>query len=140
MVGVVLVVVVCSAAVAARAAAAAAPRSVMSLNEGWRFARTDATCPDGDDCCSGSGLPCQPAFDDAGWRRLSLPHDFVAEGPLVYANDSVAMNQGYRDYGKAWYRLAFSVPVPWRQQRRTMWLDFDGIAGCVLHTSKEWVC
>jgi hypothetical protein len=110
-------------------------RAVMSLNDGWRFSRTEADAPEGDcsssSSSSSSNEPCQPAFDDAGWRALSrLPHDFVVEAPLVYSEDSVAKNQGYRAYGKAWYRLKIALPQAW-SQRRSLWIDFDGIAGWV---------
>lgn len=107
---------------------ASSPRAVASLNEGWRFSRTDGDSPSGD--CVAS-LPCTPYFDDAAWRVLALPHDFVVEAPLVYAKDNTAKNQGYRDYGKGWYRLRFSLPAQWSQGRRSLWLAFDGIAGYV---------
>lgn len=111
---------------------------VVRLDDGaWRFSRTDTVVESlAGDCADGS--PCQPGFDDSAWRRLTIPHDFVVEVPLVYTDDSAAKTQGYRDYGKAWYRLAFSVPEEWSRQQRTMWLDFDGIAGCVV-LWKEWV-
>ena len=123
---------VCSAV----AAPTQQPRATLTLRDGWRFSRTDTHadsldggCPDDD---GQQQQPCQPGFNDAGWRALSIPHDFVVEAPLVPSEDSVAKNQGYRDYGQAWYRLKFSVPAEWSQ--RSLWLDFDGIAGyvCVL--------
>lgn len=122
----------CSAAASA-AAPKQQPRAILNFRDGWRFSRTDTHadsldggCPDDD---GQHQQPCQPGFDDAGWRALSIPHDFVVEAPLVPSEDSVAKKQGYRDYSQAWYRLKFSVPAEWSQ--RSLWLDFDGIAGYV---------
>lgn len=113
---------------AAAVAGAGSPRAVVSLHDGWRFSRTEAEAPEGD--CAASGLlPCQPDFDDALWRALSIPHDFVVEAPLVYVESDVAKVQGYRDYGMGWYRLRFSLPAEWQQQQRSLWIDFDGIMG-----------
>lgn len=105
------------------------PRAVLDFRDGWRFSRTDMGADSLDAGCSEAGLPCAPGFNDAGWRALSIPHDFVVEAPLVPSEDSVAKNQGYRDYGKAWYRLTFSLPEAWAH--RSVWIDFDGVAGYV---------
>lgn len=113
------------------AAAPTQPRAVLNFRDGWRFSRTDMDADSLDGGCPNAGglLPCAADFDDGGWRALSIPHDFVVEAPLVSSEDSVDKNQGYRDYGKAWYRLKFSLPEAWAQ--RSMWIDFDGVAGYV---------
>jgi len=64
----------------------------------------------------------QGEFDDSGWRRLALPHDWGIEGPF---------KQGYPGEtgklpwsGVAWYRKHFAVPA--RDQGRRFYLDVDG--------------
>lgn len=47
-----------------------------------------------------------PAFDDSGWRRLALPHDWSVEAPL---SPSLASCTGYLPGGIAWYRKHFAV-------------------------------
>lgn len=47
-----------------------------------------------------------PAFDDSGWRRLTLPHDWSVEAPL---SPSLASCTGYLPGGIAWYRKHFAV-------------------------------
>jgi beta-galactosidase len=65
---------VASAAIArsAGAAAARAARLEQSFDEGWRFYRGDA------------GGAEAPSFDDSGWRKLDVPHDWRIED-LPYA-------------------------------------------------------
>lgn len=62
-------VVAAAAIEASPAAAAAAPaaRLEQSFDEGWRFYRGDA-----------SGAEAQ-WFDDSGWRKLDVPHDWSIE-------------------------------------------------------------
>ena len=51
----------------------------------------------------------RPAFDDKGWRRLRLPHDWSIEGPFD-EKDVSGSGGGYLPGGKAWYRKSFKLP------------------------------
>jgi beta-galactosidase len=64
----------------------------------------------------------QPAFDDGGWRRLNLPHDWGIEGPFKqeYSGETGKLPW----WGVAWYRKHFaSLPA---DQGRRVFLDVDG--------------
>jgi len=81
-----------------------------SFNEGWRFHKGDAAGAE------------QPAFDDAGWRALNLPHDWAIEGPFdsKYNPDT----GGLPIYGIAWYRKHFTIPADGRGKFYSV--EFDG--------------
>src|SRR5262245_12396974 len=93
------------------AADAAPPRARAAFNAGWRFQRGDPpevqgkldyrairdwVLPTGDELLPvvsprapapagepGADVPfVRPDFDDSGWRRLDLPHDWGIEGPF----------------------------------------------------------
>ena len=67
-----------------------------SFDTGWRFQKGD--------------LPAAatPAFDDARWRVLDLPHDWAIEGPF---DPAISPHQGSLPFfGVAWYRKRFDVP------------------------------
>ena len=51
-----------------------AARQVMPFDANWRFFKGDA--PDAE----------QPAFNDAAWRQLDVPHDWSIEGPFSRTN------------------------------------------------------
>ncbi len=64
----------------------------------------------------------QPAFDDASWRALDLPHDWAIEGPF---DPKISPHQGSLPFfGVAWYRKHFAVPAASRG--RTYTLEIDG--------------
>lgn len=63
-----------------------------------------------------------PAFDDADWRRLDLPHDFQIEMPW---NEKANRSRGFKDMATGWYRKTFDADNTW-QGKRVM-LDFEGI-------------
>ncbi|MEN9840448.1 MAG: beta-galactosidase, putative, bgl2C, partial [Verrucomicrobiota bacterium] len=64
-----------------------------------------------------------PEFDDSGWRRLNLPHDWVVEGPF---DKNANISQGYRPRGVAWYRRHFMLDEA--DKGKYFELQFDGIA------------
>jgi beta-galactosidase len=61
-------------------------------------------------------------FDDSGWRKLDLPHDWGVEGPFKqeYPGDTAKLPW----WGVAWYRKHLSLPVS--DQGRQIYLDVDG--------------
>ncbi|MEI7728659.1 MAG: glycoside hydrolase family 2 TIM barrel-domain containing protein [Verrucomicrobiota bacterium] len=87
----------------------------------WRFASGDVAGAEA------------PAFDDAAWRRVDLPHDFSIEGPFTAKDIKGAPMNGYRPLGIGWYRKSFVTPP--NLAGRRMWLEFEGVY-CV---AKVWV-
>src|SRR5689334_13407241 len=62
------------------------------------------------------------AFDDTGWRRPRLPHDWSIEGP--YSPDN-ASGTGYLPAGIGWYRKSFTLPDS--AKGRKVLIEFDGV-------------
>ncbi len=65
-----------------------------------------------------------PEFDDSGWRRLQLPHDWAIEGSFSPDNPS-GSGGGALPGGIGWYRKTF-VPDASAAGKKTF-VDFDGI-------------
>lgn len=91
---------------------AADARTVVSLDPGWRFFQGEAT-----------GVE-SPAFDDASWRKLDIPHDWSIEGRFD-KNAPTGGAGGWLPSGVAWYRKALDLPAEAKGQ--TVWLEFDGV-------------
>jgi beta-galactosidase len=124
----------------------------VSFNDGWRFRKDDpagaegrlayekikslvtltgaefvaggdapkASRPDGD---PGADVAyTRRDFDDSGWRRLDLPHDWGVEGPFrqEYPGETGKLPW----WGVGWYRKHFAVPAGDRGRR--LYLDIDG--------------
>lgn len=93
-------------------------RSVTDFDDGWLFHYGDASGASG------------ASYDDSGWRRISVPHDWSIEGPNPPADpfSSSAPSTGRGGYlpsGIGWYRKHFSltgVPATHR-----VYLEFDGV-------------
>lgn len=56
-----------------------------------------------------------PGFDDSGWRKIDLPHDWSIEDlpgtASPFSIDAVSqVNGGFTTGGTGWYRKSFSVP------------------------------
>jgi beta-galactosidase len=63
-----------------------------------------------------------PTFDDSGWRKLDLPHDWGIEGP--FNQDFPGETGKLPWWGVAWYRKHFSVSAS--DQGKRLYLDLDG--------------
>ncbi len=63
-------------------------------------------------------------FDDSGWRRLDLPHDWSIEMPRRPEAPTGASG-GYAQEGVGWYRKHFHVPVEWKEKR--VLVEFEGV-------------
>jgi len=82
----------------------------ISFDLGWRFQKGELPGAE------------QPAFDDASWRALDLPHDWAIEGPF---DPKISPHQGsLPSFGVAWYRKHFAAPAAGRG--RTYTLELDG--------------
>ena len=69
------------------------------------------------------GAPeAQPAYDDSGWRKVHLPHDYVIEGTYDRAADN---SHASLPLTPAWYRREVAFPKSYRG--RSIWVDFDGV-------------
>jgi beta-galactosidase len=94
------------------AARAPAPRQHLSFDSGWKFFPGDPANAQ------------SPAFDDAAWRSVTLPHDWSIEGQPDPKNPSGGA-EGFFPTGVGWYRRGFDSPQDWSGQRVTV--EFEGV-------------
>lgn len=80
------------------------------INDDWSFSRGDHP------------QAAQPEFDDSGWRRLNLPHDWSVEGPY---SPHLASCTGYLPGGVGWYRKSLEIPGEMTGER--VYIYFEGI-------------
>lgn len=64
----------------------------------------------------------QPGFDDTGWRKLNLPHDWGVEGP--FRQELPGETGKLPWWGVGWYRKSFVMPQSDAGKR--LYLDVDG--------------
>jgi len=64
----------------------------------------------------------QSEFDDTGWRRLNLPHDWGIEGPFKQEYPGETGKLPW--WGVGWYRKHFNIPAS--DLGRQLYLDVDG--------------
>ena len=93
-----------------QAPAAPAARVVLPFDADWRFSLADFASA------------AMPAFDDSGWRRVDVPHDWSAEGPFSASHGS---GNGFAPGGIAWYRKHFTLAAELRGRIAT--IEFDGV-------------
>jgi beta-galactosidase len=92
--------------------------NVALFDADWRFHRSGAQGAE------------SPDFDDSGWRRLDLPHDWSIEDVPGTRSpfDPEAISQvsgGFTTGGTGWYRKTFNVPAEDRGKR--ILIQFDGV-------------
>ncbi len=90
--------------------AADGARVRMGFDDAWRFHLGDVTGGERAD------------FNDAGWRKLNLPHDWSIEQSYSASNPS---GNGYLPGGIGWYRKSFSLPAS--DAARRVSIEFDGV-------------
>ena len=95
-------------------------RQATSFDQGWRFHLGDV--PGAQD----------PAFADASWRTLDLPHDWSIEGEFSEQNPA-GVGGGALPGGVGWYRKTFSVPAA--DSGKVRFIEFDG----VYRNSEVWI-
>ena len=114
-------------------------REILTLDRGWRFHLGDiplTAFPGGEGIrlygadITHSGAKAGHAwgaaargFNDASWRQVDLPHDWVVEQPF---DVNAIKAQGYRPRGMAWYRRTFELEPS--DRGRNIELQFDGVA------------
>jgi len=99
---------------------AAPPRIRDPFDFGWKFLKGDAPGAQ------------QPAFADANWRALDLPHDWSIEGPFAQ-NEPSGGAGGSAPTGIGWYRKHFHVPASYKGRKVSV--EFDG----VYQNSEVWI-
>lgn len=87
-----------------------ATRTILDFDEDWRFSKGDFA------------TAMTPAFEDAGWRLLNLPHDWSSEGPF---SAEYASSTGYAPGGVGWYRKHFRLDAA--DTNQLVAVEFDGI-------------
>ena len=95
----------------------------LSFDQEWLFIKGD---PQGAET---------PEYDDSGWRKLDLPHDWSVEDLPGQGGDTVTgpfskssggkMATGYTIGGTAWYRKHFTIEKP--DLSKIVYLHFDGV-------------
>lgn len=65
----------------------------------------------------------QAGFDDSGWQRVTLPHDWAIAGPFLKDGPYGGMGR-LQTWGPAWYRRTLDIPT--RDAGRSIFLDVDG--------------
>jgi len=95
-------------------------RTILNFDNDWRFLKDDA-----------SGAE-SPSFDDSGWRKLDVPHDWSIEGPYDKANPT-SRGGGYLPAGVGWYRKSFIINKADSKQK--VFIEFDG----VMANSDVWI-
>lgn len=89
-----------------------AQRTVADFDKGWHFHLGDVTEAQ------------KPAFADADWRTLNLPHDWSIEGTFSKENPATPEG-GALPGGIGWYRKTFTVPAA--DKGKLLYIDFDGV-------------
>jgi len=92
-------------------------RVIKNFDEGWKFLLGDVE------------IAKEPAYDDAAWRSLSLPHDWSIEGAFSKDNNT-GQQEGGLPAGVGWYRKHFRTPAS-----PHVYIDFDG----VYRNSEVWI-
>ena len=108
------------AAAPSTAAPAPATRITLGFDHDWRFIRGDTPGAEA------------PAFNDAAWTRLDVPHDWSIAGPFDKSNPTGAAG-AFLPAGIGWYRKTFTLP-PGSEGRRVS-IQFDG----VMANSDVWI-
>ena len=73
--------------------------------------------------------PAAQGFDDRGWRKLDLPHDWAVEQPFSekasYSHGFKTAGKGFPEKSIGWYRKKISIPES--DKGRIISLKFDGV-------------
>jgi len=65
----------------------------------------------------------QEDFDDSGWERVTLPHDWAIEGPFIETGPHGGMGR-LPSWGIGWYRKILDIPAS--DEGRSIFLDVEG--------------
>ncbi|MEO6550919.1 MAG: glycoside hydrolase family 2 TIM barrel-domain containing protein [Ferruginibacter sp.] len=98
----------------------APPRKTISFDDDWSFLKEDAKDAEA------------PDYNDASWRKLSVPHDWSIEGPYD-RNNNTGRGGGYLPGGVGWYRKTFTLDDS--DAKNSVFIGFDG----VMANSDVWI-
>ena len=101
----------------------------VSFDQGWLFERYGLQ-PDGTRKSEPSGLEAAP-FNDNGWQKLNLPHDWAITGPFRIELEGSTGKLPWKGIG--WYRKHFTVSKA--DAGRRVFVDFDG----AMANAKIWL-
>ena len=87
-------------------------REHTSFDQGWTFHLGEAEGAEA------------PGYDDSGWRRLNLPHDWAVEGDFSPEHPS-GTGGGALPGGIGWYRKTFVPEASYEGKK--VFIDFDGV-------------
>ena len=65
----------------------------------------------------------QDDFDDSGWEKVNLPHDWAIEGPFLETGPHGGMGR-LPSWGVGWYRKSLDIPAS--DQGKSIFLDVEG--------------
>ncbi len=99
-----LVLLIVGLLIGSSAVALSSVRVTTSFDSDWRFLKSDAPGAE------------KPDFDDAGWRKLDVPHDWSIEGPFD-KNNPTGSAGGFLPAGVGWYRKHFILPLDYSRRR-----------------------
>ncbi len=88
------------------------PRTVLDFNDDWLFMKGEM-----EESVTGS------EFDDTGWEKVRLPHDWAIAGPFDPAGDGSTGKLPWKGVG--WYRKVFALGTGLSDRR--VYFDFDGV-------------
>ncbi len=117
---VILAPMIASLPASAAASNIATVRQTASFDADWRFLKSDVPGAE------------KPAFTDATWRRLNVPHDWSIEGPIDQTNKTGGAG-AFLPGGVGFYRKSFTLPTS--SQRKRVFIEFDG----VMANSDVWI-
>jgi beta-galactosidase len=95
-------------------------RTVLNFNKDWKFHLQHVPGAEA------------PGFADAGWRTLSLPHDWSIELPFDKKSPA-GTGGGALNGGIGWYRKSFTLPAT--DSGKIIFIEFDG----VYRNSEVWI-
>jgi beta-galactosidase len=99
-------------------AASSSGRTCLDFDFDWQFSKGDFP------------TAIMPAFDDSGWRKVNLPHDWSIEGPL---SPEYSSGTGFVPGSIGWYRKHFKIDPA--DKGKIITIEFDG----VYNNSSVWI-
>ena len=139
-----IIVALAAALVAAFAGAAASGDDFTSLmNNGWTFSLGNAASMEADythgteyftylckvKSSGHSKSPIMPGFDDSGWQKVSLPHDWAVDlpysGEASHSHGYKCIGWKYPENSVGWYRRHLYIPSEDRGKQIS--IEFEGI-------------
>jgi len=92
------------------------------FDTGWRFALVNPA--GGTDPTGAYARAADPSYDDSGWRRVTVPHDWSIERNPT-PGPATTSGTGFYQGGLGWYRRTFTLPAA--LSGRHLSVEFDGV-------------